>query len=321
MHADKLKYLKTDLNQESISAQFDLLDNDLGKLASRDRDLSLVILNRFDAIQTRLHETYPHGSIPTEYQVQWDYLQDRLRKQAGLVLQALGGGDALKVLRQEHNPPQSAWWWFLDDFLSQQRRTSGKKFARVAGLVAVIIILLVSAYQLFLAPPPEVRARIRHEYAASRHMENGDFQAALQELDLALALEPNHYQLLTQQGVIYLKMGNQVAADQALLKAEAAAESPELYYLERAQNELVLGMNEDGLQDAQNAIEANPQSALAHLLVGQAYEQMGNGQAAYAAYEIASSLADTQADVELLATVRMRMGMLLQSLSLSSPAP
>ena len=321
MTTEKLKYLKTDLSQGSISARMDQLDNDLGKLDPRNRELSLKILNLFSIIQQQLDETYPQGSAPTSYQVQWNYLQDCLRKQAGLVMQGLGGVEGLKQIRIKTSPPESAWWWFLDDYLRQQRRKTGKKTAIILASISVVIIALVAAYQIFLAPPPTVRERIRHEFAASRHMENGEFTAALEELDLALMIEPQNYQLLAQKGVINLKLGDNLNAQRAFAAAEDAADSLELYYLERAQNELILGMNDAGSQDAQKAIDANPKSAHAYLLFGQANEQMGNNQAAYAAYEIASSLAEIQEDVELLATVRMRMGMLLQSLSLASPSP
>jgi len=321
MQNNKQKAVKTEYEQATVSAKLDVLDNWMGKIDGHNYDLAYKIFSQFDAINQQIIAESGIQKTPAAYQVQWDYLQEKLRKDAVLILRALGGVDAFKKLRDEKKHPESAWWWYLDDYLSRQQRKNIKKTGIIFASVMAVLVAIVAAYQFFLAPPPEVRERIRHEFAASRHMENGEFPAALQELDLALALDAQNYQNWTQKGVINLKLGDKTAAEQAFVQAEATAESLEFYYLERAQDELFLRMNEAGLQDAQNAIKANPNSARAYLLVGQAHEQMGKTKEAYAAYESASFLAETQDDVELMATVRVRMGMLMQSFSLSSPQP
>ncbi len=318
---DKTKFLKTEYEWVTISAQLEQLENQLGKLDINNSILAKNILLLFDSIQKRLKDEFSEKPLPTTYQVQWDYLQTRLKKQAATLIHAIGGVEALKSIRSQQNWQKENWWWQLDSYLASQRKKNAKKVVLILGIVTTVLLALVAAYQIFLAPPPEVKARIKHEYAADRHIENGEYETALQELDLALGFAPGDYQLLVQKGVVYLKLKNLSEADLAFNEALKNADSPEFYYLEKAQDELVIGLNEEGALDAKNAIQANPQSAQGYLYLGQAYEYLGNLTEAYSMYETASALADQQGDAQLIATIRMRMGMMMQSMSLPTLQP
>lgn len=319
--ADKLKFLQTNYERMTISAQIEQLDNQLGKLDAKNSTFAKDILLQFDSIEKRLNDEYIDKPIPTAYQVQWEYVQTRLKKQAATVLRAIGGVDAIKALRISRKVQEDNWWWQLDRYLVEQQKKNIRKALIILGIITGVIIAIVAAYQIFLAPPPEVKARIKHEYAAERHVENGEYQAALQELDLALGFAPGDYQLLIQKGVVNLKLGNTSEADLSFQEALPNADSPEYYYLEKANDELLVGLNEEGALDAQSAIQANPQSAQGYLYLGQAYEYMGRLTDAYSMYEIASNLADQQGDAQLIATVRMRMGMMMQSMSIPTVQP
>ncbi|MHB8135771.1 MAG: tetratricopeptide repeat protein [Anaerolineaceae bacterium] len=316
---DKLKYLRSDTERNTISNQLDDVENLLGKLDSKNMDLAERILYQMDKIDRILSQTYADTEIPVAYQTQLQYIYNRIRSHAQTIISAIGGVEQLKVKRERAGKKEDAWWWYLDNYVNNNFKKSVQKTFSIIGIIVLIAVAVVIIYEQFFAPPPEVKARIRHEQAADRLVESGDFDGALQEIQAALKIVPGSYELWIWQGVIQQKRGDQDAAQQAFLKGHDLVDKLENYYLTKAYYEFISGLTDAGLADAQMLVAINPQSPEGFLYIGQAYENLGETTKALDAYEKASVLAEKSDNAELIATIKVRMGMLMQTSPLKSP--
>jgi tetratricopeptide (TPR) repeat protein len=70
--------------------------------------------------------------------------------------------------------------------------------------------------------------------------------------------------------------------------------------------------------NSEAAIEINPQSAYAYLILGQALEDQRDQVGAYQAYEKASALGNETEDPTITAQARMKLGILMQSMSMNN---
>jgi len=316
---DKLKYLRSDSERNTISSQLDEVENWLGKLDSKNTDLAEKILYQMDKIEKILNQTYADTEIPVSYQTQLQYINNRIRSHAQTIISAVGGVDQLKVKREQAGKKEDAWWWYLDNYVNNNYKKNFQKTLSIIGIIILVVTAVVILYEQFFAPPPEVKARIQHEQAADRLVESGDFDGALKEILAALEITPTSYELWIWQGVIHQKRGDQKAAQQAFLKGHELVEKLESYYLTKAYYEFISGLTDEGLADAQMLVAINPQSPEGFLYIGQAYENKGETAKALDAYEKASVLAENSDNAELIATIKVRMGMLMQTSPLNSP--
>lgn len=79
------------------------------------------------------------------------------------------------------------------------------------------------------------------------------------------------------------------------------------------------GLLDDLLSEVDNILAVNPQSAEAYLYRGLVQEVQGQNSEAYKSLEKASILAEDQNKAQLVATIRMRMAMIMQSVAIPTP--
>jgi cytochrome c-type biogenesis protein CcmH/NrfG len=316
---DKLKYLRSDFERKTVSGQLEEVENWLGKLDSNNQTLAQKILDELDLIDKNIKNEFSGTEIPLQYQTQLNYIYQRIQTQAKMILSALGGTAQLKKKRQAAGKKEDAWWWYLDDYIRSNQKKSFRKTLTIVGIIAVLGAALFLVYERYFAPPPEVKARLAHEQAADRLVEAREFEAALAEIEAALVFDPDSYELWAWKGVIYLNLGDLDLAETAFQESQKLAGDQEAYYTTKAYFEFISGMVDAGLADAHKVVEINPQSAEGYMYIGQGYESKGELDKAYSAYEKASELAETSENAELIATIRVRMGMLLQSMPINAP--
>jgi Tfp pilus assembly protein PilF len=185
------------------------------------------------------------------------------------------------------------------------------------GLVLLVVFaLLVLVYDRYLAPPPEVRARIDYETRIDDFIYSGDYISAMSEMEGALAIAPDYYPLWIKKGVLAKVLGNEAVEQSSYETAQQFVENPEYFYYERASVFMQFGLYDDVLEDTDNLLAINAKSAEAYLYRGLVYEMRGENSQAYDAFEKAALLAEEQNKNQLVATIRVRMGMLLQSVSI-----
>jgi Flp pilus assembly protein TadD len=180
------------------------------------------------------------------------------------------------------------------------------------GILIVALVGLGILYEAFLAPSPQDRARYEYESLASSLISGGDLEGALDQVEKGLAVVPGSTELLVLKGVLQQSLGRQVEAERTFADAQAAIADPKLFYLQRGQDYISVGNIDAAIADAQAALEVNPDSPEAYLLLGQGYEYLERFAEAVENYEKASTLADQQNRPDLTALARIRLAYLMQ---------
>jgi tetratricopeptide (TPR) repeat protein len=166
-------------------------------------------------------------------------------------------------------------------------------------------------YQRFLAPDPAIVASLEHQQKAESLAQTGDLAGALNETEQALATIQRDPEQLVFKGVLQQALGSDAAAEEAFAAAEAQA-GKEGFLIARSRRYLSLGQTEAALSDARAVIRVNSNSAMGYLVLGQANEGTGNYAEAMDAYTRASTLAEAQNKLDIVAIARMQLGMLMQ---------
>lgn len=317
--ADKLKYVKPASNEKTLDQMLDELDSLIGKLDAKNNAAAAQILNLMDELHYRfkVQIKFDQDGIPENSQL--GYIYQQIRKQASTIVRALGGPQFFQNKRSKQNLPKTTWWWYLDEYLDQKRKKSFLKMVRGFVIFAVVLLIAVLAYQRWFAPPPEVRARLRFENQASAAIEDGRYADALTAVDEALTFGPEQFSLWIQRGMLLTTLDEKEEAQQSFDKALSLGIDLERYYIERIYNAMQIGIMDLAREDIDQLLEVNPESAEGYLFLAQLLESEGDNYHAIQAYEEASRLAEEQEKIELMTTIRMRLGMLMQAVQLPTP--
>jgi len=81
------------------------------------------------------------------------------------------------------------------------------------------------------------------------------------------------------------------------------------------------GLPELGIEDCNTALQINPDSVMAYLNLGQAYQALGDLMASYENFELADQTAQRIDNAQLQAIARVQMSQVLQQLSMATPVP
>lgn len=310
----KEKYFNKNGKFQSINAILDEIETTLGKIDGIQGPPAEKIFSLMDEIAEQ--EKFIQKNEKIKYQTQFSYISKRIYSSAKLLIKTIGGVGVLREKRKISGVGSDHWWWYLDHYLADQRKTRIKRSGIIGLIVVVVLIAAAFVYDKFIAPPPEVRARLDYETTIDNYISEGDFGSAMQVMESALDLAPDYYPLWIKRGVLEKALGNEAAAQSSFDTARQFVENPEYYYYERANVFMQFGLYDDVLEEANLLLEINPQSAEAFLFRGLVYETRGQNDQARSAYEKASALAEEQNKMQLVATIRVRMGMLMQSVSI-----
>jgi tetratricopeptide (TPR) repeat protein len=298
----------------TIGEGLDRVENLVGRIGMNSAEQARAILSGLDVLFARI-QAMDNPVAKKPLQVQMNAVLAHLRNEAGTFLRDLGGASALLALRAERQPPAENAWWYLDEWQAQRRKDQLHDFLRVLAGVALVVALLVLIYQIFLAPDPDLIARLNHEDNAREALLAGDVREAHAQIEQGLQYDANDLDLLILKGVAFEAEGKNDQAQAAFDQAVAAAENLETFFLSRAQTYFQSGNLEAAIGDVQLALEENPQSAPAYLLYGQIYETQRDYLRAFSNYEQAASLAEAQEQHELTAMARVRIAFLSQILN------
>lgn len=296
----------------SINAKLDQLEGAIGSLSFGTDEQALEILEGMDEINALLARAQQAGDQLDAEWVQWDYIGQQVKKNANLLVKMIGGPAGLMKRRSELQADETAWWWNLDEYLAHKRKAAWRKTLIGLGGGLLLLALLAGAYQLFLAPPPEVAASYRHRTSAESAMQNGDVTAALAEIDLALSYTPDDYELLTIRSVLLEKNGDMQSAEEALAQARALAPAEVNVLMAQGQTSLYL-QDAAGMRAAGERLEEGyPASPYGPIFLGSAAELEGDFSSALQYLQEAAARAEAQGDTNLSGNLRVRVAMLTQ---------
>ncbi len=236
-----------------------------------------------------------------------------LRSKAGVFVREAQRGRTLRVARADARPPTDHWWWYLDEYVAQQRRARVLRVGVAAVTLVVIVGLVLWFIQSRLPSDPRLRRIIDLETALDTQISEGNIPAAIASLEELRQLDPQNARYAVLLGALYEAWGDEQEAEKQYADARRLIDEG-TYRTLRAQAYLQVGLVDKALDEAQRAVELQPQSAEAYFFLGNAHEARGEIPAALQAYERASQLAEAQDNAQLLAIIRVRMAFLLQRL-------
>lgn len=310
----KEKYFHKNDQHKSISSNLDEIETILGKLDGSQSPIAERIFDIMDEIQEQ--KKFLHNDEKEKTETQLSYVTKRIYSSAKVLLKTIGGKEVLKEKRKIKGKNPDHWWWYLDHYLEEKKKRDLQRSGMIGLVLLVVFALLVLVYDRYLAPPPEVRARIDYETRIDDFIYSGDYISAMSEMEGALAIAPDYYPLWIKKGVLAKVLGNEAVEQSSYETAQQFVENPEYFYYERASVFMQFGLYDDVLEDTDNLLAINAKSAEAYLYRGMVYEMRGENSQAYDAFEKAALLAEEQNKNQLVATIRVRMGMLLQSVSI-----
>jgi tetratricopeptide (TPR) repeat protein len=312
----KENYFRNQINNKSINSLLDEVEANLGRLDGSISPMAERIFLLLDEIHQQTEFLRQNDFEFVKINTQLDYVTKKLHSSAKLLLKSIGGREALKNKRKLYGIKENQWWWHLDHYLEEKKKKDLKRTSMIVLILVIIGAILVLIYDQFLAPPPEVRARLDYESRIDEYIDAGDYPNAFSVMEDALELAPDYYPLWIKNGVLAKVMGNEELEKTSFDKALQNVEDLENFYYERSSVYMQFGLLDEVLSDADRLEEINPQSPEAFLYRGLVYEQSGQMSDAYDAFEKAAVFAEDQNKIQLAATIKVRMGMIMQSITI-----
>lgn len=264
----------------------------------------LLDLDRLDALFQQLESA---GLDLLPERGRFHSLQARLRKQAGPLLQSLGGATVLQTQRPAPAPPPENWWWYLDHLVAERQRQLKRQIALIGVIILAVIGGVILLFNTVLAPSPEVAARLEAENSAFEAIEAGQYEAALAFIRQGLQKVPGEPNLLLLQGVVQEMGDDKTSAAASFDQAQARLNNPLDFYLARSQLYLRLGQPGQAETDARTALELDNNRASVWLLLGQTLENQQKMADALLAYQKANELAIASGDSEIIVMARLAL--------------
>jgi tetratricopeptide (TPR) repeat protein len=317
----KEKYFQKKSGTKSISAALDDIEAILGKLDGSPSPLAEKVLVTMDEIQFQMKSDQRDELEEIKIKTQLTFVSKKIRAMSKVFVKTIGGKRAFQEKRKSLgvSVKQEQWWWYLDEYLELKKKNEFKRLGIFGFVLIIVFVVMAVVYDQFIAPPPEVRARLEFETRIDNLIENGDYNAAISETNKALELAPEYYPLWIKKGVLAKVLGNEKVEQESYETALLYVENIEYFYYERGSVFMQFGLLDDLLSEVDNILAVNPQSAEAYLYRGLVQEVQGQNSEAYKSLEKASILAEDQNKAQLVATIRMRMAMIMQSVAIPTP--
>jgi len=271
---------------------------------------ALELLHLLDQTADGLAKLEAAGVDIRAERARFESVQQQLRHRPNRFLAEVGV--AFQEERAAVQPDRAHWWWFLDEILAQQRV---RQFRRWLAGILIGALLLVGAwlvYDRFVAPPPEVRQAFQHSADGESLVGKGDLRAALTEFEAAAALTPDDPLPWIWRGVIHVELNEPDAARVAFETARSLYKTNFDFLLERGLIYLRVGDLVAASADAEQAILENPGSGQGYYLRATIATEQKDYAAAIADLERAAELAQAAGDAQLEAAARVQRAMVVQ---------
>ena len=271
---------------------------------------ALTFLQKLDQIVLTLEQLEADGLDVRPERTRLESIINRLYKEGPRLLRELRSVGGMERARAEALYPEAPWW-HLDETLREQRRQAWRRRLLVGGpllIVLAVALFLGNRYLSQKAGGPVAQALVDIERLATTDQ---NYEAALALAEQLVAESPNEPQAWLWLGMLHHLLGQAEESRAALEKAEALYPSRADFLVEWSLINLRMGLMEDALAAAEQAVQEDPNSAVAYLMLGSVYEALGRREEALVAFQTASDLAEAAGQSELAVNARMRMGYLL----------
>ena len=245
-------------------------------------------------------------------QARWESLLRRISSKPAPIAAAAARAGGFAALRAQH-PPAESFWWHLDVDVRQRRLAALRRAAIV--LVALVVIVgggLWLVNKLF-PPNPEAVFLMDAQSKIDRAVMEGDYATALDAATVARTQMPDSVELAVWEAVLTERAGDaELAATRLQAAQRLLPDRPEDFWV-LVGNDRFQAADVDGAETAaQQALEANPDSAQAYFLLANVAEARGDRVAAMDFFDRTFTLAETD-NPQLAVIAKVRLGQLLQS--------
>lgn len=318
---------QTTAKTQNLESQLDEAERILGKLSFGAGQGAFQVLDLLDQAKLRLEQLSTQENLPRAEKAQFESVCSTLRKEGREFLKQVGGASALRAKRETARPPRENWWWYLDEELAAAQRLSMLHTLRRAGIILIVLLVAVVVYRVFFSPDPKVIAVVDAQQNADLQLTDGKLEEALATIDAGLAKVPDSPDLLVYKAVILQELGRTAEAQPIFDQAQKLLNDQEVFLLSQAQILNMMNKPQKAVVLMLGLIKQNPNSGRGYLLLGQAYELMGNQQEALNAYSQAAAVGEANGDSTTTAQARIKLAMLMQVFGLPqmgltpSPSP
>ncbi len=243
-------------------------------------------------------------------QARLNTVDERIVKSAGKFVSLVGGGAAYAQLRQQSQADKQSARWQLDTVLAQARQRRLRSLGTLLGVIALLALVGYLARDVLFPADPSGEAinKAQQELAGS---DNADQLAkALLAIDAGLTHVPTDTQLLLWRGALQEKQAP--GGGQAAFVAAQANVTERDYLLSRAQVFYVLNLPARTVEDINALLAKTPDAPEAYYVRAGAYESLQRRDLAIADLNRCADLAQAQGNDTLVATARVRLGMMMQ---------
>jgi len=276
-------------------------------LKALDSTKALILLRDLDQITDLFTQLEATDLNLLSEQSRFKAVESYLKKNAAIMLKALGGSEALDEFRPSPPPARERWWWYSQELVAAQRRRLLKRIA-IAVLVVVGVAGAISLiFNTILAPSPEVLAEVEAENKSMAAIEAGDYELAMTEIEKGLAVVPDNPYLLVIEGTLYETLGEDDKAARSFQKAESNFDDLAKFHLSLGQTYFRIGQYFKAEVEARSSIASDDNIAASWFLLGQSLEGQNKAAEAKEAYQHAGDLALANNDTETLVLVRLAM--------------
>lgn len=277
-------------------------------LKAMDSTKALTLLRDLDQVDTLFSQLGTTELDLLSEQSRFQAVQSHFKKQAVLILKALGGHEALDEFRPSPPPAQERWWWYSDELVAAQKRRLLKQIALATLIVVVIVGVIAIIFKTVLAPSPEAVARMEAENESMAAFDTGDYKLAMAEVEKGLAVVPDDPDLLIIKGVFLEFLGHDEEAAQNLKMAQNNLDDPTTFHLTLAETYFRIGQYSKAEDEARASIELDYRISSAWLILAQSLEGQGRLDEAVEAYQRAGDIAMANGDSEVVVLVRLALG-------------
>ncbi|HMN59230.1 MAG TPA: tetratricopeptide repeat protein [Anaerolinea sp.] len=297
---------------QNLESQLDEAEKILGRLSFGVGVGAFQVLELLDLAKQRLDQLSTHESSPRAERAQFEAVCATLRKEGREFLKQIGGVNALRARREASQPPRENWWWYLDEELGSAQRLSMLRTLRSAGIALVVILVAVVVYRVVFSPDPKVIAVVDAQQNADLQLNDGKLEDALTTIDAGLGKVPDSPDLLVYKAVILQELGRTAEAQPIFDQAQKLVNDQEVFLLTQAQILNMMNRPQKAVDLMLGLLKDYPDSGRGYLLLGQAYELMGNQQDALSSYSQAAAVGEANGDSTTTAQARIKMAMLMQ---------
>ncbi len=242
-----------------------------------------------------------------------EMVENKMRRKARGLVTAARRGNRLAQERRQLEIDKTRWWWYLDDLVAaKNRRVLIKVGSIVLGIVGVFIGLVILLRVFF--PPDPIKSAVYDHFLNAELLirDERDYAGALVEINAALDLTPDDWELWLWQGVLEEKLEHAEKATASFAQARELLDDDAAFHAARGMIYYQLGETDRAMADGQAALEFDSNEPRAYWILSLVYEERGEISKALAAVEQAADLAQERGNLEFVAMARTRQAMLLR---------